>query len=148
MKTGGYIHKLKVELGLIEAPVAPDYWSVKGWENTVKQLNIKRDIAFWGNSITYYGNFQMAYPDKKIINLGYPGDNLDGMVRKVNTLKAVSPDKIFLMSRINGLKDMDSQTFKQKHNLLVDSMQKALPRSQVYLQSILPISKIKGKIRK
>lgn len=145
LKTGGYIHKLKVEIGLIDAPFAPDYWAVKGWENTIKQLNIQHDIAFFGNSITYYGNFQAAYPDKKVINLGYPGDNLDGMLKRVETLKAVSPDKIFLMGGINGLKNTDFQTFKQKYGILVDSVQTELPHSQIYLQSILPISKMKEK---
>lgn len=108
-------------------------------------MNIQRDIALWGNSITYYGNFQTAYPGKKVINLGCPGDNLDRMLSRVETLKAVSPDMIFLMGGINGLKNMDFQTFKHKYSLLVDSVQTALPHSKIYLQSILPISKIKEK---
>lgn len=111
----------------------------------MKQLDYKADIAFFGNSITYYGRFQEAYRDKRIVNLGYPGDNLDGMLRRVEALKAVHPDKVFLMGGINGLKNMEPETFRWKYSLLVDSIRKALPNSQLYRQSILPVSKNREK---
>lgn len=145
LKDGGYLRRLKIELGIVEAPVKPDYWAVKGWENTLKQLDYKADIVFFGNSITYYGNFQAAYPDKKIVNLGYPGDNLDGMLRRVEALKAVNPDKVFFMGGINGLRNLDLDIFNKKYTLLVDSLRKALPYCRIYLQSILPVSKNREK---
>ena len=145
LKNGGYMHKLKVKIGMTEESVKSDYWAVKGWENTLKQLDYKADIAFFGNSITYYGNFQEAYADKKVVNLGYPGDNIDGMMRRIETLKAVNPDKVFLMAGINGLKNMELEIFDRKYNLLVDSVRKALPQAQIYLQSILPVSKNREK---
>ena len=141
LKDSGYVHKLQVKVGLAEEQVKPDYWAVKGWENTMKQLNYKADIAFFGNSITYYGEFQRVYADKDVVNLGYPGDNIDGMVRRIETLKAVNPDKVFLMAGINGLKNMELEIFAKKYNQLVDSVRKALPHAQIYLQSILPVSK-------
>lgn len=145
LKDGGYMHKLKVKIGMAEEPVKPDYWAVKGWENTMKQLGYKADIAFFGNSITYYGYFQKAYADKKIVNLGYPGDNIDRMMRRIETLKAVNPDKVFLMAGINGLKNMELEVFDKKYNQLVDSVRRALPQAQIYLQSILPVSKNREK---
>lgn len=141
LKDGGYMHRLKVKIGMAEEPVKPDYWAVKGWENTMKQLDYKADIAFFGNSITYYGDFQKNYSNKKVVNLGYPGDNIDGMMRRVETLKAVNPDKVFLMAGINGLKNIELETFDRKYEQLVDSVRKALPHAQVYLQSMLPVSK-------
>lgn len=140
VKDGGYIHKLKVKLGIIEKSVEPDYWAVKGWENTMKQLEYKADIAFFGNSITYYGRFQENFKGKKIVNLGYPGDNLEGMMRRIEALKAVNPDKVFIMAGINGLKDMELTMFCEKYEFLIDSVRRALPNSHIYLQSILPIS--------
>ena len=107
----------------------------------MRQLDYKADIAFFGNSITYYGDFQKAYADKKVVNLGYPGDNIDGMMQRIEALKAVHPDKVFLMAGINGLKNMELVTFDRKYNQLVDSVKKALPQARIYLQSILPVSK-------
>ncbi len=140
MKTSGYAHSIKVKFGIVDKPQAPDYWAVKGWENTMLKLNYKADIVFFGNSITYYGSFNKAFPDKKIVNLGYPGDNIAGMIRRIETVKAVNPDKVFLMAGINGLRKMDLNDFTIKYNLLVDSIIKAAPNAEIYLQSILPVS--------
>lgn len=36
-KKSGYIHKLKIKMGILSPPEKePDYWAVKGWENTIK----------------------------------------------------------------------------------------------------------------
>ena len=144
-KTSGYVHSIKVKFGIVDKPKDPDYWAVKGWENTMLKLNYKADIVFFGNSITYYGSFNKAFPDKKIVNLGYPGDNIDGMIRRVETVKAVNPDKVFLMAGINGLRDMDLNDFTIKYNLLVDSIRKAVPNAEIYLQSILPVNSLRVK---
>lgn len=139
-KTSGYVHEVKVNLGLVERPQSPDYWAIKGRENTIQKLDYNADIVFFGNSITYYGNFKKAFPDKKIVNLGYPGDRIDNMVRRVETVKAVRPKKIFLMAGINGLRNMDLNNFTMKYSFLVDSIKKAVPNAEIFLQSILPIN--------
>lgn len=140
-KKSGYIHKLKIKMGILSPPEKePDYWAVKGWENTIKKLDYDADIVFLGNSITYYGAFNKAFPDKKVVNLGYPGDKINGMMRRIETIKAVSPEKVFVMAGINGLKDMELKTFYEKYKLLVDSIKKAVPDADIYLQSILPVN--------
>ena len=139
-KTSGYVYDIKVKFGIVDKPKDPDYWAIKGWENTMLKLNYKADIVFFGNSITYNGNFNRTFSDKKIVNLGYPGDRIDGMIRRVETIKAVNPDKVFLMAGINGLRDMDLNDFTIKYNLLVDSIKKAVPNAEIYLQSILPVN--------
>ena len=95
---------------------------------------------FFGNSITYWGTFSQAFPAKKVANLGYPGDDLDGMIRRVEAIKAVNPDQVFVMAGINGLRDMPLVDFSFKYSRLVDSIARAVPFARIYLQSILPVS--------
>ena len=105
---------------------APDYWAVRGWANTVKKLDLKVDIAFFGNSITYFSNFDECYKKDSvsIINLGYPGDNIEGMIRRVDMLKSCNPQKVFLMAGINGLEAQPIEKFKELYTELLDSIQK------------------------
>ena len=72
--------------------------------------------------------------------MGYPGDKIDGMMRKIETIKAVSPEKVFVMAGINGLRDMELNIFYDKYYLLVDSIKSAVPDANIYLESILPVS--------
>lgn len=119
---------------------APDYWALNGWTNTLQKLDYDADIAFFGNSITCMSDFQKSFPNKKVVNLGYPGDTMKGMMLRMAMLKAVKPEKIFMMAGINGLRTMGANRFAAEYETLVDSVQTSLPHSQLYLQSILPVN--------
>lgn len=137
-----YYKKVLQKLDIIEVlPTdAPDYWARNGWTNTLQKLNYDADIAFFGNSITCMSDFQKTFPDKKVINLGYSGDAMKGMMLRMAMLKAVKPEKVFMMAGINGLKTIGIDLFAVEYKTLVDSVQTALPHSQLYLQSILPVN--------
>lgn len=48
-------------------------------------------------------DFQSYFPNKKIIELGYPGDNIKGMQMRVAQIVAVHPKKVFIMAGTNSL---------------------------------------------
>lgn len=62
------------------------------------------------------------------------------MVLRVNQIKAVKPEKIFLMAGINGLDKQDINEFTEKYQTLVDSIKTCCPAAKIYLQSILPVN--------
>ena len=95
---------------------APDYWAIRGWTNTLQKMSYDADICFLGNSITYASNFQTYFTDKKIVELGYPGDTMIGMMRRMDMLRAVCPEKVFLMAGINDLanQSMDMDEFAER----------------------------------
>lgn len=137
-----YLHKVCYKYGLLEAPEveSPDFWALDGWTNTLKKMNYYADIVFFGNSITRGSNFNEYFPDKKICNLGYAGDNLSGMIQRVEMgqLQAVTPEKIFIMGGINGLEGQSTEQFEQVYRHLIESIHDSLPGSTLYLESILP----------
>lgn len=115
-----------------------DYWARVGWTNTVEKLHTDFDVAFFGNSITRGSDFQLAFPEKKIINLGYSGDNILGMIKRVPMLQAAHPKKIFIMAGTNDLVHMDLDTYKQRYTELLVAIKDSLPYSQIYLESVIP----------
>ena len=125
-----------------------DYWCNRGWTNTLKKLDYDADVVFFGNSITCGGNFQDFFPDVKICNLGYPGDNMDGMMLRVEQIKAVHPEKVFVMAGINGLRRQPESVFEEKYQHMVDSIKSAVPDAEIYLQSILPLNYSMRKMKK
>lgn len=79
--------------GEIDDKTSPDYWARVGWTNTIEKLHTDFDIAFFGNSITRGSDFQLDFTDKKIINLGYPGDNILGMIKRVPMIQVANAKK-------------------------------------------------------
>lgn len=119
-----------------------DYQCLLGWENSLVKMNYKADVCFIGNSITYGSDFQKDFPNKKIVNLGYSGDRIEGMIIRQKQISAVKPDKIFVMAGINDLSKsyMNDKLFHDSFCDLVDSIQNNNPTSRLYLQSILPVN--------
>ncbi|MBQ8694683.1 MAG: hypothetical protein IJ513_03465 [Bacteroidaceae bacterium] len=133
------------DLGLcnIEDRLRPDFWCIQGWTSCVRKLNYKADIAFMGNSITAGSDFQRYFIDKKIIEFGYSGDRIDGMQRRVGMLQSVNPEKIFIMGGINDLHRSSPETVAKRMESLIVCIQSSLPQTKIYVQSILPVNRIK-----
>lgn len=145
---GGYVDKIFVKLGLKQRK-ANINWAVFSWDSCIKKLDYEADVAFFGDSLTRGGDFQNAFCNKKIINLGMSGDTLAGMVKRVSMLESVSPEKVFFLGGINGLTDFNVKLCVEKYEELILAIKTALPKTQIYLQSLLPISHEKeGKICK
>ncbi len=118
-----------------------DYWAKEGWTNSLKKLNMNTDIVFFGNSITHDSPFHEYFTDKRIVNLGYPGDNIEGMLTRVEQVRCVHPKKIFMMAGINGINSLNEEQFKEGYTALVDSMLTIVTSDNLYIQSLLPVSK-------
>lgn len=138
----GYDTKVLVKLGIIEA-TAQTNWAVVGWNNTLEKLNYDADIVFFGDSITRGSDFREYFPEKKIVNSGYPGDTLVGMIDRVSGVAAVSPEKVFVLGGINGLTDVNIDNCISTYSDLIDELLEALPEADIYIQSVLPISSSK-----
>ena len=130
---------IKLGWAELEANDQPSYWCIRGWDNTLKKLDIDVDVVFYGNSITAGSDFREYFQDVSICNLGYPGDDLTGLRFRAYTIANVKPEKVFLMGGINGLKQMPLDVFAEKYSQMIKAVQETVPEARIYLQSILPV---------
>lgn len=137
-----FFRKMEIRLGWKEQVPRDraDYWCIRGWTNTLRKLNYDADVVFFGNSITCGSSFHKLFPQLNICNLGYSGDNMDGMMLRIGQIEAVTPEKIFVMAGINGLQVQTDKVFETKYQCMVDSIKSAMPEAEIYLQSILPVN--------
>ncbi len=135
----GYDTKLLVKMGLKEQS-GEISWAVYSWNNCIQKLGYDSDIVFFGDSITCGSDFRYYFRDKRIVNLGYSGDSLSGMINRVSMIEALSPEKVFILGGINGLTDYNIEKCVKKYEILLDSIRTALPNTEIYVQSVLPIS--------
>ena len=127
-------------------PVSEIDWAVVGWNNTLIKLDYDADIVFFGDSITRASDFREYFPDFKIVNSGYSGDTLKGMISRVSGVAAVEPEKVFVLGGINGLTDTNADVCIGIYAKLLDSLKETLPDAEIYIQSVLPISHEKEKV--
>lgn len=120
-----------------------DYWAVKGWTRSIKKMNITCDVCFFGHSQIYYGDFQKYFPKLKIIELGYPGQDIKGMLMRTDQIKDVHPKKIFIMAGVNSLW-YTKHDFEESYERLINKIRSENRNSQLYVLNILPECDGKG----
>lgn len=117
-----------------------DRCCVESWNNCIEKLDMEVDVVFFGDSETAGGDWQNAFPKVKSINLGYIGEDVKGMLRRVEAIKAVKPKKVFLMAGINGLQQQTMDEFECWYAALVDAIRREVPDAKLYIESILPVT--------
>jgi len=97
------------------------------------------DIIMLGNSITNGGEWHELFGSTRFKNRGISSDGIDGVRDRVDPILAGHPAKIFLMIGINDIaRDMPADTVAAKIMNLADYVRVKSPRTQLYVQSVLP----------
>lgn len=106
----------------------------------------KGDIVFIGDSITEQGlNWSIRFNDLRVRNRGISGDMTYGVLARLNELKAAPPKAIFLKIGVNDIFNYhyikqvkDLASVSENIEKIVTQLNKSLPNTQIYVQSILP----------
>ena len=115
--------------------------TISSWNSCLNKLNIDADIVFFGDSITARYDFQSAFPDKMIVNLGLNGDSILDMMNRVYMIGTVKPEKIFLMAGVNSLKNQKMiEKYYYQYISLVNDIREAVPSARLFVISVLPVS--------
>lgn len=113
---------------------------LQAWTNSLRQMNAKADIVFFGDSLTYYGNFASVFPNKVVCNLGLRGDTIQGMIDRVEQVRLLQPMKVFLMAGINDVACITPDGFELLYNRLLDAISQALPEVTIAVQTMIPVN--------
>ena len=113
---------------------------LQAWTNSLHQMKAKADIVFFGDSLTYYGDFASVFPDKVVCNLGLRGDTIQGMIDRIEQVKILEPKQVFLMAGINDVAHVSADEFEVLYNRLMNAISQALPETTIIVQNMLPVN--------
>lgn len=118
------------------------YWHQK--ETHFRSLpNEANEIIFLGDSITDGCNWSEMFHDLRIKNRGISADITDGVLDRLDEVVESKPLKIFLMIGVNDLargKTVDH--IVRNIERILDTIQKETPRTEIYLESLLPVNPV------
>lgn len=113
---------------------------LQAWTNSLKQLNTIADIVFFGDSLTYFGNFSILFPDRVVCNLGLRGDTIKGMINRVEQVKILKPQTIFLMAGINDASVCSIVLFQDLYKQLIQRLLAVTGGARIIIQNMLPVN--------
>lgn len=107
----------------------------------------KKDIVFYGNSITFWGDWPELLKSKKIKNRGIPGDTSFGLLELLTATISNSPRRVFIMIGINDLaRRVPQEVIISNYKRILALIRRLSPKTKIYFQSILPVNEHFGKL--
>ena len=116
---------------------------IKDFTNTLLSMNFDADVVFLGASITSDGKWEEYFPEVRICTLGYSGDKLESMMARVPQVSSVCPKMIFVAPEQNNLHSSSIEEIEKSLCVLLDSIQISNSHAKIFLESLLPLNKIK-----
>jgi len=109
------------------------------------QYNVLSDrsaeIVFVGDSITFGGNWHEWFPYTNAVNRGIGGDTTQMVLDRFHQVTSLKPKKLFLMIGVNDLNSrLGADHAIANYKILFDLIDKELPETKVYVQSVLPVN--------
>lgn len=98
------------------------------------------DIVFVGDSITARSEWQEFFPDYTVLNRGIDSDVTQGVYHRLSSVVKTKPQKVFVMIGINDIRQhIDIDESLTYYSMIMSELKSALPDSEIYIQSILPV---------
>ena len=108
--------------------------------------NSKNEIIFLGNSITDGSEWAELFQNKRIKNRGISGDVTEGVLYRLDEVTESMPARVFMLIGINDLaRDISKETVFENISKIVSTINQQSPKTEVFVQSILPVNPAFGK---
>jgi lysophospholipase L1-like esterase len=107
-----------------------------------KEPVVAGKIMFLGNSITEGADWRKLLKDSTAINRGISGDITFGVLNRADDVIKRKPSKLFILIGINDLfKEIPDEVILQNIFSFIRQIKSGSPKTQVFIQSILPVNK-------
>ena len=134
------VHRIFIDENNGSSTTNNDYWMER--DEYFDMLSIdSNSIVFLGTSLTHNFEIHESIGGKDLKNRGINGDDLKGMINRVDNMLKRSPRKIFIEAGINdiGSKKLTSDETFQNYVELIDKIRTLSPTTSIYIQSIFPV---------
>jgi lysophospholipase L1-like esterase len=108
----------------------------------------KKDIVFLGNSITFWGKWDALFKSRHVRNRGIAGDVTFGVLKRLDEVIQGQPAKVFILIGINDLgRNIPDSVILRNYNRMVSRIKSGSPKTQIYLQTLLPTNETFNKLK-
>jgi lysophospholipase L1-like esterase len=93
------------------------------WAQTLEPYSV--DIAFFGDSRVVLADWEAAFPDSDIVNLGVGGDIVEGAIQRLRLLEALDVKHCFLAIGVNNCSSssFSAAGFRGKYTTLLNGLE-------------------------
>lgn len=100
-----------------------------------------KEVVFAGDSHTDHFEWGEYFDGITVANRGISGDTSDGLLKRIDQVTELNPQKVFLMIGINDIQqDIPVETIEKNYKKIIQKIKEANPKTQIYVQSVFPVA--------
>lgn len=101
-------------------------------------------IAFVGDSLTQFGEWNELLQNAQVINRGISGDTTDDILARIEPIVELKPRKIFVMIGVNDLWHQKNtpEQIVENYETIFSYLKTETPNSKIYIQNLLPVNSV------
>ncbi|HBB31386.1 MAG TPA: G-D-S-L family lipolytic protein [Cyanobacteria bacterium UBA8803] len=109
----------------------------------------ERAIVFLGDSLTAQGEWAEWLGNSQVKNRGISGDTTDGVLNRLEQILETQPAQILIMIGTNDIWNEGKSVGEVVNNYqrILDTIKKEAPKTQVFVQSLLPVNNQQYRIK-
>lgn len=101
----------------------------------------KKDIIFFGNSITDYTDWNELLQLKEARNRGISGDITFGLLERLDEITEGKPAKIFILIGINDIaRNIPDSIILDNYKKIIRRIKAASPKTKIYFNTLFPVN--------
>ena len=117
-------------------PSGREKYLTKAWSDSLDSFDA--DVVFLGDSITAGGDWSEWFSDRTVCKLGVPGESLEQIMYRLDMVKKLEPQKVFLLAGVNNVsRGRYEETIREYYSLILQDLSEI--ECTIYVQSILPV---------
>lgn len=103
--------------------------------------NSKKDIVFFGNSITDYVDWNELMQCKNARNRGISGDITFGLLERLEEVTEGKPAKIFILIGINDIaRNIPDSIILDNYKKMIHRIKAESPKTKIYFNTLFPVN--------
>jgi lysophospholipase L1-like esterase len=124
---------------IVEITLKSEHWQQRN-EEIKNTLPGKYKVVFLGNSLTELFNVTEYFNDTSLLNCGIVGDFSEGLVKRIDNIAKLKPEKLFIEIGINDIiEKIALDDICDNYREVIKKMQAQSPQTKIYIQSNLPV---------
>lgn len=103
--------------------------------------NHRKDIVFFGNSITAGVDWSELLGEKRARNRGISGDITFGLLERLDEVTEGRPKKLFVLIGVNDIsRNIPDSLIIRNYITLIERVKQASPKTKIYFHTLLPVN--------
>ena len=124
---------------IVEKTIKSEHWQQRNQIISEAKAD-KYKVVFLGNSLTEMWDINYYFNDSTLLNAGITGDFSEGLIKRLDNIIKLKPEKLFIEIGINDMIEKISlEEICANYKEVIKTVQAQSPQTKIFIQSNLPV---------